>query len=209
MFFSIVGRLFSSLIAVAVSILFCGASLAAWTGDVPKGHGTEPRETLGLPLDDWLETPPAAGAPRLQLAFEDSITGAVVKQLQRGAAECNRLEPVYRIDCLRRVYAQAAGATGNRRDYAGANSALRSLARQLNGIVRQNLDRKAEKAKIGRNSYRAVTREALRKANSLAAQAIQETRTKLLRSAGNSRKRKVHYTSIANAVNSTKKILRS
>jgi hypothetical protein len=91
-----------------------------------------------------LGTPPAASAPRLQLAFEESITGAVVKQLQRGAAECNRLEPVYRIDCLRRVYAQAAGATGNRRDYSGANSALRSLARQLNGIVRQNLDRKAQ-----------------------------------------------------------------
>jgi len=194
---------FKVLIAIfAAAVVFSEPVFAARSTDGALNSTTSSRAA-------WPQTLPPHRRELLQFAFADDITGAVVKQLQRGTAECNRLDPVYRIDCLRQVYSRAAGATGNRPDYSGANSALRSLSRQLNGIVRQNLDRKAAKAKVGGRSYRAVTRDALRKANQLSSQAIQETRTKLLRSAGNSKKRKVHYARIANAVNSTKKILRS
>jgi|GEM_PF-4243684 len=145
----------------------------------------------------------------LQIAFADDITRAIVLQLQRGTDRCNRLQVVYRLDCLGEAYAQAAGVAGNRPDYAAATSQLRKVSRQLKGIVRKNQDRNAEKAKLGNKSYRAVKRDALRSANQQATKIIEEAATQLLRSAGNSKKRKVHYTRIANAVNSTKKILRS
>lgn len=160
----------------------------------------------GMTLPDMR---PKTGDGLIQLAFGDDTTNAIIRQLQRGAGECSRLEATYRIDCLQQVYSQAAGATNNRPDYAGANSALRGLSRKLSGIVRQNQDKQADKAKIRGKTYRAVARQALREANRQANQAIEEAATKLLRSAGNSQKRKVHYTRIADAVNSTKKLLRS
>lgn len=144
-----------------------------------------------------------------QIAFADHITQAIVLQIQRGSDRCDRLQVVYRIDCLREVYSQASGDAGNRPDYSAATSRLRKLSRQLKGIARSNLDEKAERATQDGKSYRAVARDALRSANQQAARAIDEAVTQLLRSAGNSQKRKVHYTRIANAVRSTKKILRS
>ncbi|MHA7773654.1 hypothetical protein [Roseibium sp. M-1] len=172
--------------------------------------GDNPFMELPVPEDTFrtLQTP-RTNAIEQQIAFADDLTQAIVLQLQRGTAECNSLNPAYRIDCLRQVYSRAAGAAGNRPDYAAAANELRRLSRTLNGIVRQNQDTKAGQLKKGGRSYKAVVSSALRKANGQAAQAIQETTTKLLRSAGNSQKRKVHYTRIANAVNSTKKILRS
>jgi len=203
-------RVFATLTAAIVAtVMLGGQALAARSAEtlLPVQPGAQP--DLQMPLEAPGNTYQAPDHAPVQLAFSDNITAAIVKQLQQGAAECGRIEREYRIDCLRQVYTRAAGASGNRRDYSAANSELRRLARQLNGIVRQNADRKAPKAKVGSKSYRAITREALRQANRQASQAIQETSTKLLRSAGNSSKRKVHYTRIANAVNSTKKILRS
>ncbi|MBN9669700.1 hypothetical protein [Roseibium aggregatum] len=197
--------------ATVLSVLaFSGSGHAAWDGTV--GSFLEPEAAIDLfgssqvPVEG--SRPEVKVAP-FELAFADDVTGAIVRQLQRGTAQCGRLDPIYRIDCMRQVYQQAAGATGNRPDYAAANSQLRKASRALNGILRQHGDRNAPKAKQGNRNYRAVARTALRQANRQASQAIEEAATKLLRSAGNSKKRKVHYTRIANAVNSTKKILRS
>jgi len=205
--------IFRCLLAVILGLLSAGAlpmtGYAARTATPADLSTAAPRDTQlpGAVLPSG-QLPMRTGE-ELTVAFADGVTGSFVNQIRRGAAECSRLEPVYRIDCLRRVFKQASGAGLNRPDYASASSELRRLSRTLNGILGKNVDRKAGKAKVGGKSYRAVTRQALRDANRQAARAIEEAATKLLRSAGNSKKRKTHYTRIANAVNSTKKILRS
>ncbi|WP_299811983.1 hypothetical protein [uncultured Roseibium sp.] len=197
------------LAGVAISGVFTTSSQAAWTGS--SDDTSLDLSVEGFRSDEILGQvgQPVSNDGLLQLAFADDVTQAVVKQIQRGASECSRLEVVYRLDCLQRVFSQASGATGRKPDYSTVNSELRKLSRTLKGIVGKNQDRKAPKAKLGNKSYRAVSKAALREVNKLASKAIEETATKLLRSAGNSQKRKVHYTRIANAVNSTKKILRS
>jgi hypothetical protein len=206
--------IFNRLFYVVVGLL----SLCVMPATGYAARIAEPADPVDTPAIQDLQSPqsvlpsgqgPLSGGDELVVAFEDGVTGAFVNQIRRGAAECSRLEPVYRIDCLQRVFKQASGAGQNRPDYSSASSELRRLSRTLNGIVGKNTDRKAGKAQVGGKSYRAVTREALRQANRDAAKAIEEAATKLLRSAGNSSKRKTHYTRIADAVNSTKKILRS
>ncbi|POF32344.1 hypothetical protein [Roseibium marinum] len=197
------------LAGVAVSGFFTSSGQAAWTGASDDSSLDLSVESFGSHeiLGEFKRPDPNAGL--LQLAFSDDVTQAIVNQIQRGAGECSRLEAVYRLDCLQRVFAQASGAAGRKPDYSAANGELRKLSKTLKGIVGKNQDRKAPKAKLGNKSYRAVSQAALREVNKLASKAIEEATTKLLRSAGNSKKRKVHYTRIANAVNSTKKILRS
>lgn len=199
-----------TVLALTVLLVHSSPGLAERNSTGENLPATDPLAGVPVPDDAFgVFQPRRLGADDLRIAFSDDITQAIVLQLQRGTAECNSLNPAYRIDCLRQVYSRAAGAAGNRPDYASAANELRRLSRTLNGIVRENQDRKAGSAKQGGRSYKAVAQDALRRANSQAAQAIQEASTKLLRSAGNSQKRKVHYTRIANAVNSTKKILRS
>jgi len=204
-------RTFTAAVAgVLVFLFFAASGEAAWNGTDDRFSEQETTFQLfgnsQVPVGGF--QPRTTVAPT-ELAFADDITGAIVRQLQRGTAECGRLDPIYRIDCMRQAYLRASGAAGNRPDYAGANSELRGVSRKLNGILRQHQDRKAPKVTRGNRTYRAVARSALRQANKQASQAIGEAATKLLRSAANSKKRKVHYTRIANAVNSTKKILRS
>jgi len=204
------GLIVVALLTLALLLVHSGPSMAARNATADSLPATEPLAGFPVP-DDVFQVfqPRLSGADEMRVAFSDDITQTIVLQLQRGTSECNSLNPAYRLDCLRQVYSRAAGAAGNRPDYASAANELRRLSRTLNGIVRQNQDRKAGSHKQGGRSYKAVAQDALRRANSQAAQAIEEAATKLLRSAGNSQKRKVHYTRIANAVNSTKKILRS
>lgn len=207
------GQLVKIVLGLVMACAIPATGFAARTADPSELLFTETVEPLFLAgeYSDGVSSSGSeqSGSERLRVAFADDVTQAIVNQIKRGAAECNRLDKVYRLDCLRQTYNRAAGATGNRRDYSAANGELRKLSRALNGIVRQNLDRKAPKVKSGSKSFRAVSQEALREANRQANQAIGEATTRLLRSAGNAQKRKVHYTRIADAVNSTKKILRS
>ncbi|MEM5585752.1 MULTISPECIES: hypothetical protein [unclassified Roseibium] len=200
-------NLFSIFLGLLMVCATPAAGFAARTGDLYPQPAPSGIPELRLLTDNRGYGPEGSGTVRL--VFADDVTGAIVRQINRGTAECGRIDKVYRIDCMRQVYKQAAGATGNRRDYSAVNGELRKLSRTLNGIVGKNVDRKAGKIKVGNKSYRAVTRKALRQASGQASQAVSEAATKLLRSGGNAKKRKVHYTRIANAVNSSKKILRS
>jgi len=216
MFFSCTPRFFRSASGCLAVVLFAVAIQAGWSSagaQVTGGGGQNATSALSEPTGSHNGSGLGpAGSKRTtitDLASPEEITSGIVRQLQRGVANCGQLEEVYRIDCLRQIYARAAATAGSRPDFAAARFELQNLADKLNGIVRQSQDRNAEKAKRGNRSYKAVARTALRRANRQARQAIGETATKLLRSAGNSKKRKAHYTSIANAVNSTKVILRS
>ncbi|WP_422378443.1 hypothetical protein [Roseibium sp.] len=142
--------------------------------------------------------------------LDDGIARGVASLITRGSNECRSgIRPEYRFDCLKNVLARAASTIDNRPGYREAARELRSLSRKLDGIVSKYQDTGAPRAKKGRRSYRAVAQESLARANREAAAAIDETVTKLLRSAGNSEKRKAHYSQIATAVGSTKRLLRS
>ncbi|WP_454611183.1 hypothetical protein [Labrenzia sp. MBR-25] len=150
--------------------------------------------------------------PRLSSAYDldDRITRGVVWIIQNGTSECrNSIRPEYRFDCLRNVLGRAASTIENRPNYRDAARELRNLSRKLDGIVSKYQDRSAPRASVGQRSYRAVSKANLAKARSEASAAIDESVTILLRSAGNSEKRKTHYSQIATAVGSTKRLLRS
>ncbi|MDN3722110.1 hypothetical protein QW131_30305 [Roseibium salinum] len=142
--------------------------------------------------------------------YDDQITRGVARMIQAGSFECNNLLlPEYRIDCLAAVFARASSVIERRPDYGDAGRELRDLSRELRDIVSEAEDPIAPRVTQDRRSYRAVATDKLAEANQKADAAINETVTKLLRSVGNSEKRRVHYSEIANAVGSTKIILRS
>jgi len=150
--------------------------------------------------------------PRLSESYglNDGVTRGVVWMISNESSACkDTLRPEYRFDCLKIALARAASTIENRPNYRQAARELRSLSRKLDGIVTRYRDTSAPRVTEGRRSYRAVSKANLAQANREAAAAIDETVTKLLRSAGNSEKRKIHYSQIATAVGSTKRLLRS
>lgn len=150
--------------------------------------------------------------PNLSASYDldDRITRGVIWIIQNGSNECHSsIRPEYRFDCLRNVLGRAASTIENRPNYRDAARELRSLSRKLDGIVTKYQDRSAPRAAVGQRSYRAVSKANLEQASREASAAIDESVTKLLRSAGNSEKRKTHYSQIATAVGSTKRLLRS
>ncbi len=150
--------------------------------------------------------------PKLSASYDldERVTRGVIWIIQNGSNECrNSIRPEYRFDCLRNVLGRAASTIENRPNYRDAARELRSLSRKLDGIVSKYQDRSAPRAAVGQRTYRAVSTANLDQARREASEAIDESVTKLLRSAGNSEKRKTHYSQIATAVGSTKRLLRS
>ena len=116
------------LVALAMVLCLANPGQAARNTSVEILPDDGPVSALPVPEDTFrtLQAPPA-NAIEQQIAFADDLTQAIVLQLQRGTSECNSLNPAYRIDCLRQVYSRAAGAAGNRPDYAAAANELRRL----------------------------------------------------------------------------------
>ena len=85
---------------------------------------------------------------------------------------------------------------------------MNKASRSLSSLVSQNEDKAAAPIRKGGKTYRAVKKAAVKAVAAKAAAIVTETETKLLRSAS-SGLRKTHYARIAQAVGSTKKILRS
>lgn len=142
--------------------------------------------------------------------FSDTVTRGVARLIVDGGKECeNDTRPEYRLDCLAVNFGRIASTIERRPNYQQAGQELRRLSRKLKAIRTKYADPAAPKVTKKRRTYRAVSKANLAQANREAAAAIDETVTKLLRSAGNSEKRKTHYAQIATAVGSTKRLLRS
>lgn len=135
-------------------------------------------------------------------------TNSAVRTLNSGRRECANLPVVYRIGCLRQVYAKATVPLKNP-EYAGARKELNSTSRSLKKLVNKNVDKSAPIIKVGNRKYKAVKEAVVSSVNAEAKKIIGESATRLLRSGSKSKKRKVHYTKIAKAFDSTKVILRS
>lgn len=141
------------------------------------------------------------------LSSNPRLAGLATQILRQGAGDCNGLPPEYRISCLAAVYDEAARVLRGP-EYAPARRELQIASRRLEGIARANADPTAPPVVKGRKRITAVKKRAVRKTNQQARQVIAETETKLIRSAGSS-SRRARYAQIAQAVGSTKNILRS
>ncbi|POF34667.1 hypothetical protein [Roseibium marinum] len=148
--------------------------------------------------------------PKLTGADDYSDTRDVVWLIMNDSNEClSGLLPEYRIDCMVSVFARASSTMEQWPNYWEAGEELRKLSRKLNGIVSKYADPNAPDVTEKKHPYRAVFKTNLARANQETVTAIDETVTRLLRSVGDSKKRKVHYSRIAAAVGSTKRLLRS
>jgi hypothetical protein len=145
-------------------------------------------------------------------------TEAITRNIDSIRIECARIDPLYRIDCVRQGLNNVARRIPADGEYGPARSLILRASRTLGAIVDRNADNKAVpmQSQPGTNPrfrakrrYTAVKKgnlgAALRQANAV----VEELATELLRASENSQKRQQHYQRIAAAVGSMKTLLRS
>ena len=199
---SLIGKVSMAVVFMLANTLPTFAALDAGGSDLPQISA--PGQILLVPE----ETTAIDGLKSFQMAFSDSHTSAITRRLGDAERECGALPAEYRADCLAQGFKSAASATGNRPDYTSAQTELNKASRSLSSLVSQNEDKAAAPIRKGGKTYRAVKKAAVKAVAAKAAAIVTETETKLLRSASGGL-RKTHYARIAQAVGSTKKILRS
>jgi hypothetical protein len=162
------------------------------------------------------ESPGAIGGPLATL--DPAATDLIVRYLSASRDTCGRkLDPRYRIDCLRAFYVSTANAIPATGAYAPVRAALFAAARKLDRIVEANLDpaaptirpRRADNGGHHMQPLRAVARANLRTANAEAAKVVKETEMLILRSADVPKQRTAHYQKIATALDQNLILLRS
>lgn len=138
--------------------------------------------------------------------LSNAITKKIARTLTRGAEGCQRLEKVYRYDCYRQTYRQAAQQMNGMRAYAGAQAIIDEVTQSLERTIARNADPAAPQVRKGFQTFRAIKPAALPRAKQDFITALEKAETKLLRSPEESR---THYARIAEAINTNKVLLRS
>jgi hypothetical protein len=144
---------------------------------------------------------------------------AVATRLDAINAFCSALPEIYRIDCLIERYSALVQSLPWGGPYGEVKQILGDTVRELNGVVARYADTTAAPirptVRRGASSSRSsrplvpVRADASRAANAAAAAILEEASTRLLRSAENSERRAVNFQRIAQAVDSSKVLLRS
>ncbi|MCC2111316.1 MAG: hypothetical protein KDJ16_04715 [Hyphomicrobiales bacterium] len=194
------------LISVAATVDLAYAGL----GETGLQDTRIPPDYLSVPQLEALPAPDAIDETAIiRLAFSNANTGQAVAIIDSGKRECASAGAAYAADCLASVFESAAASLARHPDYDPVRKELLSASKKLKALVAENEDKEAPKIRKRGKRIRAVKKASVAAVNRKAQAIVTETATKLLRSAGNSEKRKVHYTKIAKAVESTKTILRS
>jgi hypothetical protein len=146
-------------------------------------------------------------------------TDVIVTALDSSNLICDNYLPEERIDCLREQFHRIAQAVPSSSEYDDLRQALSIAASELNAVVRENADatatptrRTVDTPKGPRTSssrIRPIAPERLATANAQATEVLDKLSTKLLRSASSSASKRVHYERAAQAINSSKVLLRS
>lgn len=191
---------------------FTSVGFAAFAIAFPM-HGAAPHHgTLPIFL------PPNTIKPHPDLRVDDNYldhqiegktTEKVKQRLDDGGKECSELAKEYRPDCLRIVFGDSSRKVGQNKAYDEIRRELKLASQKIDTVVKANIDKSKPTITVNGKKIRAVKKSAVKKVNAQTKKIIKETETKLLRSAGNSADRKVAYTQIAQAVGSTKVLLRS
>lgn len=148
----------------------------------------------------------AQGYGRASTGLSDRTTNAVVRLLERGLRQCRALETVYRYDCYRQNYGDAARKLGDNPAYAPARTALRSVESRLEQVLRADADPSAPRLRRGGKTFSAIQSDATPRSRAALSAALDQAQTQLLRSpdgAGD------HFARIANVLDSEKVFLRS
>jgi len=147
-------------------------------------------------------------------------TDKIVDTIEQAKDTCSDewIDQRYRVDCIRQTLLRAARELPDRGDYAPMKAILEDAAAKLGTIVAQNPDRSAGTVtpNVGGRPLaptlpplRAIDPAAQEQALEQAVAVLEETETLLLRSAAGSSVRLPHYELVAQAVDSTKVLLRS
>jgi hypothetical protein len=149
----------------------------------------------------------------------EATTDALVARIAEVNAVCDWVLQPYRLWCLANGYDLMAETLLPFGGYRDVRQVLRRTANQLRVIAEANVDPEAEPVvlrrreggatAVGNAPIRAVRRDAVAGTNRQAAAVLDEATTVLLRSAENSSRRQVSYQRIAQAIDSSKVLLRS
>ncbi|MBU2959868.1 hypothetical protein KO516_03310 [Citreicella sp. C3M06] len=162
----------------------------------------------------------ASGEPRLtaQEANEAS-TQEIVDAISRSVGFCNSLrQDAYKVDCLAYAYWEVAQDLPRTGDYAAVRSTLEDAAAQIRRIAESNRAADLPRAKARRTgsapktTSRALTPVApgrLPQARAAAEAVIREAQTTLIRSTGNSDRRRAQFEKISTAMESGTILLRA
>jgi len=148
-----------------------------------------------------------------------SQTTLIILQIDQNERLCGALGDEYIIGCFARTYRELAKDIPANGDYAEARETILKTARELDNLVRRNIDRQkpAVTARMTTPSGQtvrtppiaAVRADRAPQLNRQAADILEEAETVLLRSASSDATRSIHYQRIAAAVGSNKVLLRS
>ncbi len=198
-----------------------GGTPGGTPGGATPGGGLGPGGQTDVDAEGGKEGsgPPPFGAlwtPGLEL--NDPQTDLLAAALAQIAGECERIGIEYRIDCLGQGLILAGRTLPRRGEYEEARETLIKAGKDLRRVARQNRDPAKPKIRHTIQVTPKVTRqrrltpvapEKLPEATVMAEAIVQEAETRLLRSAENSQRRRVHYERVAQSLGSTRRILRS
>jgi hypothetical protein len=197
------------------------ADMQPWTPEaLIPAQSTEPPDddTPSFSSPSPPSSPPQ-GDPDLGQPDNAANTDALVARIAAVNAVCDWLLQPYRLWCLANGYDLMAETLLPFGGYRDVRQVLKRTAGQLRAIAEANVDPEAEPVvlrrgdgsvtEVGRAPIRAVRRAAVASTNRQAAAVLDEAATVLLRSAENSTRRQVSYQRIAQAIDSSKVLLRS
>ena len=138
--------------------------------------------------------------------LSSAVTKAVVKSLSSGIGRCQTLKRVYRFDCYRQTYHLTANLLNGRPAYSGARKALVAVEETLKQILERHKDPNVASIRKGFQTFIPVKPAAVPKVTAQLERALDQAETVLLRAPERSGK---HYARIAEAVHSSKVLLRS
>lgn len=151
--------------------------------------------------------------------LNSGVTRDIVKILHGADKTCDvRIEPRYRIDCLRIYYLKVADRLPDTGDYLPIKRAMLDAAAKLDAIVIAHLDetaptirpRESHKPLAARLPAVRPVKEAFAEvAAAEAARVVEETELIIIRSGGDPARRTEHYNAVAAAVEDNLVILRS
>lgn len=148
-----------------------------------------------------------------------NFTQHLVSGLATAKAFCGELDKAaYRVDCLAERLQVVSSSIPEGSDYDQVRQILSSASADIAELARNNRDPKLPKAPASRRgassdrSTRPLTPISLSNQDAVGEQAIailEQAQTQLLRSAEGSKSRSIQYAQIAQAIDSTKVLLRS
>lgn len=139
------------------------------------------------------------------IGFSDQQTKRAVDIFNHAVAECEPLDEVHRVDCLRVAYSQTVRVISKASVYWEAEVALTRVNRTLYSFVRKNTDSNVEKVKANGGRIKAVTEASLPEARVLYQEGVDRAVADLR---SGTRVELSYFSPIADAVEASKSLLK-